>query len=150
MPLTDKQINKILSDLVGNRVRLSYKGGQADLASHGGGYATHNVGRIHVNPEYYRLIRSRKVGKGLDLAMGLLGHELGHLTPENVEAQKGKPNASGGIDKDPRVWETMADEYAYANMRRLYNALGYRPHVARQMAVKSTLAFKKFRSKNPY
>lgn len=156
--LTDKQINQILSEFAGQRVRLGYRGGagvgplgtrtstpQANM-----GTANANVGRIHLLPSWYRSIAARKPSPSLALAMGILAHELGHLTPENQAAQRGTLNATGGLDKDPRVWEEMADKYGMANLRRLYNAFGYRPHMARALTKKSIAALKRYREEHPY
>ena len=143
-----KQLNQILTNLMGRRIRVGYKFPQGDFGiTHSSGTANANVGRLHLDRPFYDLVLGQRPAKGLPLALGTLMHELGY---HSLDAVNYKPiiNATGGIDAGPnrKAQEDIADAWGFGNAMQVAQALGYSPMQARA----ARQAFMKFRAKHPY
>lgn len=141
---TDRDLNAILTQLMGRPMSLRYRG----LNSHGlapGAKTNVKNGRVWVDRTAYRaLAGAPAVSPAIIRAVAFLAHELGHYDPRATGYQ-GTPNDTGGVDWNPDFVENAADDWARKNMRRVYNALGYRPHQARGLTKKSIADLKAFR-----
>lgn len=136
--LTQQQLLGILQTIMPDVQLSPRKGGLAPfMLSHP------DENRIEMWPKFMKTLRSGKVSPDYFFALGLLGHELGHI-PTAKDAYT--PNEQGGTTFSAPRSEELANAWAYQNMRRIVNAFGYRPHLARAYAKKASAALRNYYS----
>lgn len=139
---TPKQLNQILSNLMGRKINLGYQGNDIPMQSTGGANMDPKTGKVHLSKDWYKaLAGAPKVSSGLALAIGILSHELGWMG----SGYKGNMNTTGGLDWSFKDGSQAADDWGYQNMQRIVSSLGLRP----QFAGKASKALRTYRKSHP-
>jgi hypothetical protein len=143
---TPKDLNAALTQLMGRRVNLGYMGSSVRPTLTGNANMSVKTGNIHfTRPMYDAFLGAPQKTPTLALALGILGHELGHFSTGG--RSKGVPNATGGTDyPDPNEELKAADLWGRQNMVRIVQALGLDPRYARHV----NKTFRDYRAKYGY